>query len=165
MLTAVSAFPVNLESIDFKFVNRILAMFLSVLVILALSYLIKRGDNLSQLTAAFSANQPQTERPKPVEDFKPLSFYSDEVKKRDIFHSASRSGVGAAGAYGPKDLIKDFSLAGIYQDDHPEVMIEDKATKKTYFLKQGDEIKGIKVKAILKDRVILLYDGQEFELL
>jgi type II secretory pathway component PulC len=44
-------------------------------------------------------------------------------------------------------------------------MIEDKAAKKTYFLKTGDEIKGMKVKAILKDRVILQYGEEEMELM
>jgi len=44
-------------------------------------------------------------------------------------------------------------------------MIEDKAAKKTYFLKQGDKIKGVVVKNIFKDKVVLEYGSETIEFL
>ena len=43
-------------------------------------------------------------------------------------------------------------------------MIEDANTKKIYFIKQGEIIDGIKIQAILRDRVVLSYEGEEIEL-
>ena len=54
---------------------------------------------------------------------------------------------------------------GIYFSEEPEVIIEDKAEKKTYFLKEGENIKEIKVKSIRQDRVILESDGVDWELM
>ena len=86
------------------------------------------------------------------------------MKKRDVFHPYSG---GAAGIAGSNLAVKDLGLAGTYQgqDQRLEAMIEDKSAKKTYFLKEGDEIKGFKVKSILKDRVILQYGDQEIEIM
>jgi type II secretory pathway component PulC len=57
-----------------------------------------------------------------------------------------------------------IKLVGILWSANPQVMIEDTAEQKTYFLSTGENLKNITVKKIFKDKVILNRDGQEFEL-
>ena len=154
----------RLERADLKLVNKTLGIVLSVIIAaLIFSALNKKAVPL-KLSSAVSGTSFQPVKPKPLEDYLPLKSYIDEVKKRDVFHPYSG---GAAGIAGSNLAVKDLGLAGTYQgqDQRLEAMIEDKSAKKTYFLKEGDEIKGFKVKSILKDRVILQYGDQEIEIM
>ncbi len=55
-----------------------------------------------------------------------------------------------------QDAIKDFAVVGIlWSQAQPQVMIEDKKDTKTYFLKEGDKLKEIKIEKIYKDKVTL----------
>jgi hypothetical protein len=157
--------PIKLHEIDLKKVNRALWFILIFLILLTAYYAFKR-PNLSKVTGAVFGGSYQARGSKPMDTFKPLAFYAEQARKRDIFHPVTSAIKGIAGS-GLQALTKDLGLAGIYQPvGKPlEAMIEDKAAKKTYFLKTGDEIKGMKVKAILKDRVILQYGEEEMELM
>lgn len=156
---------IKLHNIDFKKVNRALWVILILLILLTAYYAFKR-PNLSKVTGAVFESGYQARGSKPIDTFKPLAFYAEQARKRDIFHPVTSAIKGIAGS-GLQALTKDLGLAGIYQPigKPSEAMIEDKAAKKTYFLKTGDEIKGMKVKAILKDRVILQYGEEEMELM
>jgi len=155
---------VKLEHIDLKLISKTLGIILlGLIAALIYSTFNKKAIPLKMLSFV-SGSTFQTIRPKPAEDYQPLGSYIEEVKKRDLFHPAAT----AAGTFFKANLssmTKDLSLSGIYQGQHPEVIIEDKTSKKVYFLKQGDEIKGMKIKSILKDRVILQYGEEEIEFL
>lgn len=157
--------PIKLHEVDLKKVNRALWLILAFLILLTAYYAFKR-PNLSKITGAVFESSYQAKGSKPIDTFKPLAFYAEQVRKRDIFHPVTSGIKGIAGS-GLQALTKDLGLAGIYQPvgNPSEAMIEDKSAKKTYFLKTGDEIKGMKVKAILKDRVILQYGEEEMELM
>jgi hypothetical protein len=165
MAAASIILPVKLQDIDFKKVNVFLCVILASLILLTAYYALKR-PNLSKVTGAVFEGGYQAKSPKPIDTFKPLTFYAQQTRKRDIFHPVTSGIKGIAGS-NLQALTKDLGLAGIYQPlgGPSEAMIEDKTAKKTYFLKEGDEIKGMKVKAILKDRVILRYGEEEMELL
>lgn len=64
-----------------------------------------------------------------------------------------------------EDLVKNLYLVGIAQDNELNVMIEDKKSGKTFFLKRGDHFYQLKIKKILVDRVVLEFEGKEFELM
>jgi type II secretory pathway component PulC len=67
----------------------------------------------------------------------------------------------------PPDLaqiISSLKLVGIIWSANPQAMIEDSKEQKTYLLNTGDQISTIKIKKILRDRVILGKDDQEWEL-
>jgi hypothetical protein len=154
--------PVKLQNIDFKKIITFLSVILAVLVLLTAYYAIKK-PNLSKITDAVFDGGYQARSLKSTDAFQPLTFYAEQAKKRDIFHPATN----VIKSFSSSNLQKDLGLTGIY---HPvgkpaEAMIEDKAAKKTYFLKEGEEIKGMKVKTILKDRVILQFGDEEMELL
>lgn len=165
MAAASIALPIKLHDIDLKKVNRALWVILILLVLLTAYYVLKR-PNLSKVTGAVLDGGYQARSAKPIETFKPPAFYAEQARKRDVFHPVTSAIKGIAGS-GLQALTKDLGLAGIYQPvgKPSEAMIEDKAAKKTYFLKEGDEIKGMKVKSILKDRVILQYGEEEMELM
>jgi type II secretory pathway component PulC len=102
------------------------------------------------------------------EAFMPSDEYVKMSKQRDIFNREQRTAVERS-AVADKPAIPrtktDLQLVGIYFSEEPEVIIEDKVEKKTYFLKEGENIKEIKVKNIRPDRVILESDGTEWELM
>lgn len=155
----------RIEDIDLKLVNKGLCVILSLLMLLMVYYALKR-PNLTKITGSVFEAGYQIRNSKPIDTFKPLTFYVEQARKRDIFHPAE-SAISGSVSYNLGGLTKDLSVAGIYQPagKPPEAMIEDKTAKRTYFLKTGDMIKGIKVKAILKDRIILQYGEEEVELL
>lgn len=102
------------------------------------------------------------------EAFMPSDEYVKMSKQRDIFSREQRPAVEGAAVADKPDAPRtrtDLQLVGIYFSEEPEVIIEDKAEKKTYFLKEGENIKEIKVKSIRQDRVILESDGTDWELM
>lgn len=155
---------VKLQSVDPKPLNRALAIVSVALAILVIySAANNKRPDISQ-AARFVSDIMPVEVNLP-EVFKPAEFYLQDVKQRDIFKAVPKDVTGVIAESSLHELAKDLSLAGIYMGEYPEIMIEDKAAKKTYFLKQGDKIKGIVVKNILKDRVILQYGDETIEFL
>lgn len=154
------------EGMDFKWINGFFSIVLIVLGMAVIYSFHKRGD-INKLYERIYKVKASPYREKSIEPFKPLTDYREITSGRNIFlpvEKAAKNGEMPNNA-ALKELIKDLSLAGIYQGQQSEVMIENKIAKKTYFLKQGDEINGIKIKDILKDRVILEYQGVRAELL
>ena len=111
-----------------------------------------------------------------IEAFQDLDVYMQGLQEKDIFRATAIQReakveeveeVEEAAPTGPniQDIISDLSLGGIFEGQNMEAIVEDRSQQKTYFLKQGDEIKGVTVKEILSDRVILQMGDQEADLL
>jgi hypothetical protein len=64
-----------------------------------------------------------------------------------------------------KELSANLRLAGIALKPEPQVMIENKETEETLFLRKGDIINRLTIQEILADRVILSYEGETIELI
>lgn len=60
--------------------------------------------------------------------------------------------------------ISNLKLVGIMWSDRPQAMIESSKNQKTYLVGIGEAIEQLKVKNILRDKVVLEKDGQEWEL-
>ena len=97
---------------------------------------------------------------------KNVSYYLDKVSARNIFRpyegQASKAG-GVLKETLTKRLAR-YKLVGIAWLDLPEtasVMIEDTKDKTTYFLKQGEQLEGVTVKAIYTDRAVFSYENEE----
>ncbi len=155
--------PAGLRDIDLNKANKILAavfLFLIAAVVVTLAH--KKEVPLKRLSQASSVNSPVTSATG-VLTYQPVDFYLRQVRKRDLFHPV------AAGAAAPADTApaanKDFVLSGIYMGEYPQAIITDTSEQKAYFLKEGDEIKGYKVKSILKNKVILRQGDEEIDLL
>lgn len=87
--------------------------------------------------------QPQRPERKPVQPLKPLPPDAVQILQ---------------------EKVKSLKLVGISWGKDPVAMIEDKASQQTSFLKVGESINGIKVKAILRDRAILSHGDAEYDL-
>lgn len=61
-------------------------------------------------------------------------------------------------------ILSRYRLVGISWADDPDAMIENTTDAKTYFIKRGHYVDGIRVEAIYKDRVILRDADVEVEL-
>ncbi|MEK7850113.1 MAG: hypothetical protein AAB213_04805 [Candidatus Omnitrophota bacterium] len=107
---------------------------------------------------------------KQVSQLKALTFYMEKVRTRDIFKLGAKEPAQATpqqpGTTTAKqaEVLSKYKLVGISWSDNPDAMIEDSAVNKTYFLKRGQSLDGVKVQAIFKDKVVLSYQGVEAEL-
>ncbi len=110
----------------------------------------------------------------------PLPDYLNEVAKRNIFApmpaaalKPQKLGLKSTTLLKPpppnplqilQEKVKTLKLVGISWGKDPVAMIEDKTNQQTSFLKVGDSINGVKVKAILIDRAILSHGDAEYDL-
>lgn len=106
----------------------------------------------------------------PVSGLKTLSFYLEKAQARDLFHlgpkkeEAPAASTEQVSAKTQEEIFGKYRLVGISWSDNPDAMIENTTQGKTYFLKRGQSLDNARVSAIFKDKVILNYNGQEFEL-
>ncbi|MCM8819844.1 MAG: hypothetical protein NC925_03505 [Candidatus Omnitrophica bacterium] len=122
-------------------------------------------DNLkSQPNIEYSKTPPM------LSILKAPSYYLEKARERDIFSREKKKITKSMLAEDKPslqilELTKDLKLVGISWSADPDVIIEDTATKQTFFLKKGQLIANkIRLKAVFKDKVILSYMGEEVEL-
>lgn len=98
---------------------------------------------------------------------RPFLHYLEMVRRRNIFAPIvfQEEETPKVKKTELKDMSKDLSLVGISMDPAPVAMIEDKAEKKTYFLKKGDNIGKFTIEEITGTTVILKYEGETVELM
>ena len=104
-----------------------------------------------------------------VSPLKEISFYQQKVTSRDIFKEGPKPVVRKqekeVAPSEDSEAAKNLALVGISWSANPDVIIEDKSSQKTYFVKRGQIVgDNVKVEAIFKDHVVLSHEGQEFEL-
>ncbi len=105
---------------------------------------------------------------KEVSEARPFLHYFEMVNRRNIFSPIALKETKSNKEVKKKQLqemIGELDLVGISWSKDPVAMIEDSKTKKTYFLKKGMKINKFKIEDILKDRVILSFEGGEIELI
>ncbi|MFH0732326.1 MAG: hypothetical protein V2A72_05340 [Candidatus Omnitrophota bacterium] len=105
---------------------------------------------------------------------KASSYYLEKVRNRNIFvmgkdqEQLKQEAAEAEDAGPPAEEVtaisQRFRLVGISWSGDPDAMIEDMTTQKTLFVKRGQMVEDIKVQAIFKDKVILIYQGEEIEI-
>lgn len=87
----------------------------------------------------------------------------EDSKRRNIFTSSPAKPEVAV----PKTLeqtISKLKLVGIIWSAKPQTMIEDTVLNKTFLLGVDETVGDFKIKKILRDRVVISKDGQEWEL-
>lgn len=99
---------------------------------------------------------------------KDYSLFLKKIEKSQIFSSPypkKTSPVSKVDRKKLEKIIKNLSLVGIVSGKHPRVAVEHKKSRKSFYLKEGEEfLEGIKVEKIKNGVVILKFDGEEFEL-
>ncbi|MFH1867909.1 MAG: hypothetical protein ABH843_02960 [Candidatus Omnitrophota bacterium] len=62
------------------------------------------------------------------------------------------------------EATQHLKLVGISWSNEPDAMVEDTRALRTFFVKKGQLVGEVRVKDILRDRIILTYQGDEVEL-
>lgn len=172
----------NPQKINLKTINQALVVFLIGLVILMFYVSLREKPEISSVVAAISKIKLQEFESKKIEPFQEISYYKDEIKKRDIFNVFEEEKPAPVEAAQPivkapepppvpvvpiEQKAKNIKLVGISWGDNPKVIIRDTSTQNVQFFGVGETIDGtdIKVEKILKNEVILSSEGQEMSLL
>lgn len=97
---------------------------------------------------------------------KDYDYYYEQFSKKDIFDAPlSETGTDTSGtSTSAKDAIKNLKLVGIMLGEKPEAIIEDTKDKTTLFLHKGEKLDKLEIKDIQESKIIVIYDGEEFEL-
>ena len=101
-----------------------------------------------------------------------LSHYQEVIDRRNPFLPAGASAPAQEGqdeAPIPRpntnkmtEVLNALKLVGLtWSADEPLAMIEEASTGRTYFLKRGQEVNGLKIQSISKEKVTVTYEGEE----
>ena len=169
--SSLKIFGAQFKNIDINSLNKILFCILGVLMMVVFyTALIKKIASPALIPPR--ANTEIWVNGKKPEAFKPITAYLGEVDKRDIFHPIAPPAPPQTEVkpqpkpeINANELIKDLKLSGIYRGKDSEAIIEDKTSKKIYYVKTGDKVNNLRVKNILEDRVIFEAGEKEIELL
>ncbi|MFH1645803.1 MAG: hypothetical protein ABIB11_05205 [Candidatus Omnitrophota bacterium] len=103
----------------------------------------------------------ESESAKKVDESKdPADSFADYEKlfsTKAVFAPAKGPEKTSVRAAGPqlKEIVSDFRLVGILPGDEPQVIIEEKKSGQTFFLRKGEDIQGIEIREVLTGRVVL----------
>lgn len=157
--------PSSIKSTNFTLVNRLvlLATFIILLLFCYDLYFTERGIQ----KRLHKINHPQENYYSEGRNIMPLSYYEEEIARRNIFKKdlserISDKAVMAGPAF--KEIVKDFRLIGIVKGDNPQVIIEDVKSGKTYFLYPGDYLGEIKIEEIYADKAVLEFKEERINL-
>ena len=173
-----------LRALTLERINRgLIVIFVSLLAGIALN-MNGAQSSLKDLSSQVGASRPRAGAGEPSASLRPLEAYVSEAEKRDLFslvlaskpetpEAATAAPVKRAEPVQPpkpapleilREKAKTLKVVGIAWGETPVAMIEDTTTRETFFLKALQSIRGIRVKAVLKDRVILSYENAEHDL-
>lgn len=166
-ITTASRNRMSLQDLNRLMVLAIAGMVVYLIVDCTFSALnLKRPPNLG-----FKEEKSLTHLPGKVSPFlRDAEFYLSKVSARDIFREvalpkAKQAAAPAAGKPAEESVFRSLSLVGISWSSNPEIIIEDKKRKKTFFLHRGQVFgDNVKVEAIFKEKVVLSHEGEEFEM-
>jgi hypothetical protein len=104
---------------------------------------------------------------KEIATMKGVAYYIGKLSVRDIFHRQPKADdPGNEPVFSTKmaDMTANLKLVGISMSDDPDAMIEDSSLQKTFFVKAGSMLGDLTVETITKDKVVLKYNKEMFEL-
>ena len=118
-----------------------------------------RSPHRMPRTIGISTKEPRSEGREPL---KPTSEYVEQIGFRNPF-TGIPLGQSSSKAAEQKiqETVKDLVIVGIDRGPNPAALIEDKAQGRTVAVTPGDEIRGMKVKKVTTEGVVLIVDGQE----
>jgi len=105
---------------------------------------------------------------KPVEEKKPITEEEEEMPPeiRELFGAPVTRETPPLIEEGPSlsELAKDLVLVGVITGDNPQAIIQDKRTRQSFYVYEGESVLEFKVKRIEKATVILEYKGETLKL-
>jgi hypothetical protein len=97
----------------------------------------------------------------------PFSYYADIISRGGLFNTSLPDVTQdrkMPAKIAPLELLKGYTLAGVITGENPQAIVEDKTSKKVYFLNKGQYLGDFKIDDIIEGKVILELKGQRFEL-
>ncbi|MCF7872671.1 MAG: hypothetical protein K9L95_02515 [Candidatus Omnitrophica bacterium] len=151
-----------------KFFNKVLVLIIFLLAIyLSVDFILQR-ENIDNVYKTKVVPDKQLWEENGKTKTLPLLYYLEMVQRRNVF-SPFKLEPKAEKMKKKKEslakLTKGLNLVGISLGKNPYAMIEDQETGKTYFLNKGDKIRNLKLHSILKNKVILIYEGAKIDLM
>lgn len=150
--------------------NLVLILLLAGLLIYFVPLLFKKQKSvLEELGGKIKSQEKEIPQKEEEPKKAPFNYFAEQVGSRNIFSPVVKEETQAQTPIieeGPKleEVKSQLNLLGVVWGANPQAIIEDKKAQKTHFLNKGEQFEGIEVKDILENKVILIYKGQEFEL-
>ena len=135
----------------FTKVSMVLIALIVVILIVFLIDLFSTGRKASEV----SVEAPKRETLEMTRDMGVVGYKADKAKEEIIEKTSLPS---------KEELAKDLNLLGIIAGDDKQAIIEDKKTKKTFFLYKGDSVGEFRVYDVRENAVILDCRGERIEL-
>ncbi len=160
-------FKSGLREPNLKVLNKFFFIFSFVLLSYSIAGFVFGRPSIENVYEKIQIPQEKELEEKVTPPARPFLHYLNMVRRRNIFNPVELKEPEKAEVKEKRlqEIAKDLSLVGISWDKEPIAMIEDRAAKKTYFLKKGDSINKFKLDDILIDRVILILEGERIELM
>ena len=164
--------------LNIKWVNHLLlALVLAALLYLVLDLFVLKSDQRAFLGQVSTSDAVYPVTPTDALSGKhDLTYYQKPLQSRNPFLPPSfepASTGDAASVAGPvgiptsqiQSMIEGLKLVGISTGaDGPIAMIEEAETGRTFFVKRGQEISGLKIQKISREKVTVTYEGKEADL-
>lgn len=106
-------------------------------------------------------------------DLNPVNIYLQDITERNIFALTPPPPPAPAPAAAPAapvsnpvvdNITTSVRVAGILWSANPQAILEDTKKNTTVLVSRGGTMMGARVKDILKDHVVLSYDGKDIEI-
>lgn len=167
LLGIVKAGP---QQLDISLFNRGLMAVIGVLIVYLIVSTSRSWTELRKLPGQeikISAADQSSGAFKEIATMKGVAYYIGKLSARDIFHRKPKADEpGNEPVFSSKmaDMTANLKLVGISMSDDPDAMIEDSNLQKTFFVKAGSMLGDLTVETIAKDKVVLKYNKEIFEL-
>jgi len=158
------------QQLDISLFNRGLMAVIGVLIVYFIVSTSRSWTELKKLPdqeIKISAADQSSGAFKEIATMKGVAYYIGKLSARDIFRRQPKADEpGNEPVFSSKmaDMTAHLKLVGISMSDDPDAMIEDSNLQKTFFVKAGSMLGDLTVETITKDKVVLKYNKEIFEL-
>ncbi len=128
-------------------------------------------QNMSAVSKTAGMDMDAVAEPVKIEmPINPESFYLDAIKDRSPFTGMREAPQRVEEARGPtpeeklRKMSDGLAVVGINRGNIRDAIVEDTVQQRTFFVKEGDEIKDMIVKEIGYDSIVLSHEGAEVEI-
>jgi type II secretory pathway component PulC len=95
---------------------------------------------------------------------KPFEYYLQAINDKKIFGNVNTAEIQNPTVAANPDILSQINLVGIISGANPQAVIEDKKNQKTFYVSKGQYIGQFRVSDIQEGKVILEYNGQQYEI-
>jgi len=149
-------------------VNKVFIILCSILICYSVVDFVFNRKDIKKFYDTISGVKHVREEGREIVALRPFLHYLAIVQRRNIFSPieiVKEVDEAEEKKKTLQDLLSDLILVGIAWGKEPQAMIESKEQEQTYFLNKGEMINSLKVERILRNKVILSYEGQKGELI